>query len=104
MAVIGKRGERREETRVSNKSLSSLLTPLSSINIDIDYPTALRYLRREAIVLPPDAPLGIVTVSYQGIPLGQCKNIGSRANNLYPKEWRIKSTHTPDYEAILRHT
>ena len=104
MAVIGKRGERSEKTRVSNKSLSSLLTPLSSINIDIDYPTALRYLRREAIVLPPDAPLGIVTVSYQGIPLGQCKNIGSRANNLYPKEWRIKSTHTPDYEAILRHT
>ncbi len=104
MAVIRKGGERREKTRVSNKSLSSLLTPLSSINIDIDYPTALRYLRREAIVLPPDAPRGIVTVSYQGIPLGQCKNIGSRANNLYPKEWRIKSTHTPDYEAILRHT
>ena len=123
MAVIGKRGERSEErgernvkcnskhgnaniekTGVSSKSHSSLLTPLSSINIDIDYPTALRYLRREAIVLPPDAPLGIVTVSYQGIPLGQCKNIGSRANNLYPKEWRIKSTHTPDYEAILRHT
>jgi 16S rRNA C967 or C1407 C5-methylase (RsmB/RsmF family) len=104
MAVIGKRGERSEKTGVSSKSLSSLLTPLSSINIDIDYPTALRYLRREAIVLPPDAPLGIVTVSYQGIPLGQCKNIGSRANNLYPKEWRIKSTHTPDYEAILRHT
>ena len=104
MAVIRKGGERREKTRVSNTPLSSLLTPLSSINIDIDYPTALRYLRREAIVLPPDAPLGIVTVSYQGIPLGQCKNIGSRANNLYPKEWRIKSTHTPDYEAILRHT
>ncbi len=122
MAVIRKGGERREErgernvkcsskhrnanekTRVSNTPLSSLLSPLSSINIDIDYPTALRYLRREAIVLPPDAPLGIVTVSYQGIPLGQCKNIGSRANNLYPKEWRIKSTHTPDYEAILRHT
>ena len=73
-----------------------------STNIDIDYPTALRYLRREAIVLPPDAPLGIVTVSYQGIPLGQCKNIGSRANNLYPKEWRIKSTHTPELLWFLR--
>ena len=83
----------------------SLFTLHSSLfTQEIDYPTALRYLRREAIVLPPDAPLGIVTVSYQGIPLGQCKNIGSRANNLYPKEWRIKSTHTPDYEAILRHT
>ena len=83
----------------------SLFTLHSSLfTQEIDYPTALRYLRREAIVLPPDTPRGIVTVSYQGIPLGQCKNIGSRANNLYPKEWRIKSTHTPDYEAILRHT
>ena len=86
------------------RSLSLFTLHPSLFTQDIDYPTALRYLRREAIVLPPDAPLGIVTVSYQGIPLGQCKNIGSRANNLYPKEWRIKSTHTPDYEAILRHT
>ena len=86
------------------RSLSLFTLHSSLFTQEIDYPTALRYLRREAIVLPPDAPLGIVTVSYQGIPLGQCKNIGSRANNLYPKEWRIKSTHTPDYEAILRHT
>ena len=86
------------------RSLSLFTLHSSLFTQEIDYPTALRYLRREAIALPPDAPLGIVTVSYQGIPLGQCKNIGSRANNLYPKEWRIKSTHTPDYEAILRHT
>ncbi len=86
------------------RSLSLFTLHSSLFTQEIDYPTALRYLRREAIVLPPDAPMGIVTVSYQGIPLGQCKNIGSRANNLYPKEWRIKSTHTPDYEAILRHT
>ena len=31
-----------------------------------------------------------------GQPLGQVKNIGTRANNLYPKEWRIKSTHVPE--------
>ena len=113
MAVIRKRGYVGTWVRGSekcNKAQKTYLVPshprtlAHSTNIDIDYPTALRYLRREAIVLPPDAPLGIVTVSYQGIPLGQCKNIGSRANNLYPKEWRIKSTHTPDYEAILRHT
>jgi hypothetical protein len=23
------------------------------------------------------------------------KNLGTRANNLYPKEWAIKSTHAP---------
>ena len=113
MAVIRKRGyvgtwvrgsEKCNKVQKTNLVPSHPRTLAPSTNIDIDYPTALRYLRREAIVLPPDAPLGIVTVSYQGIPLGQCKNIGSRANNLYPKEWRIKSTHTPDYEAILRHT
>ncbi len=113
MAVIRKRGyvgtwvrgsEKCNKAQKTNLVPSHPRTLAPSTNIDIDYPTALRYLRREAIVLPPDAPLGIVTVSYQGIPLGQCKNIGSRANNLYPKEWRIKSTHTPDYEAILRHT
>lgn len=107
MAVMRKGGKASPHLPPSTFHLppSPLNPPPSTFNpIDIDYPTALRYLRREAIVLPPDAPLGIVTVSYQGIPLGQCKNIGSRANNLYPKEWRIKSTHTPDYEAILRHT
>ena len=107
MAVMRKGGKASPHLPPStfHRPPSPLNPPPSTFNpIEIDYPTALRYLRREAIVLPPDAPLGIVIVSYQGIPLGQCKNIGSRANNLYPKEWRIKSTHTPDYEAILRHT
>ncbi len=105
MAVMRKGGKASPHPSPFHPYPSPLNPPPSTFNpIEIDYPTALRYLRREAIVLPPDAPLGIVTVSYQGIPLGQCKNIGSRANNLYPKEWRIKSTHTPDYEAILRHT
>lgn len=52
---------------------------------------ALRYLRREAIVLPDDTPRGFVIVTYQGLPLGFVKNIGNRANNLYPQEWRIRN-------------
>ncbi len=63
--------------------------------IDIPYQDALKYLRGEAIVLPPDTPKGIVTVTYQGFALGPAKNIGNRANNLYPKPWRIKTTHLP---------
>lgn len=51
---------------------------------------ALAYLRREAITLSPDTPKGIVIVNYEGLPLGPVKNIGSRANNLYPKNWRIR--------------
>jgi hypothetical protein len=35
--------------------------------------------------------------------LGPVKNIGNRANNLYPKEWRIKSTHVPQqYESVAQ--
>ena len=58
--------------------------------IEVDSHDALSYLHGEALVLPPDTPRGLVTITYQGHPLGQAKNIGSRANNLYPKEWRIR--------------
>ena len=63
--------------------------------VETDYQEALRYLRGEALVLPPETPRGIVTVTYKGFALGPAKNIGNRANNLYPKAWRIKTTHLP---------
>ena len=88
---------------IKNKNLKVLdpgiLLPPSSLlpspKVDVDYATALKYLRGEALVLPADTPRGIVTITYQGQPLGPAKNIGNRANNLYPKAWRIKSTHLP---------
>ena len=84
---------------------SSFNSQHSTFNIDLSYPEAMKFLRGEAIVLPPDTPRGEVTVAFMGHSLGQVKNIGTRANNLYPKPWRIKTTHIPnDYEAILRHT
>ena len=67
----------------------------SETSVDVDYTEALKYLRGEAMVLPPDTPKGIVNITYKGQPLGPAKNIGNRANNLYPKAWRIKSTHLP---------
>ena len=76
----------------------SLHPPHSSLledAVDLTYQEALRYLRGEALVLPADTHRGIVTVTYRGVPLGPVKNIGSRANNLYPKPWRIKTTHLP---------
>ena len=74
-------------------------------SLNLSYQQAIAYLRHEALVLPEDTPRGLVTVCFQGHPLGLVKNIGTRANNLYPKEWKIKTTHIPqDYEAILRHT
>ena len=71
-------------------------------HVELTYAQALAYLRHEALVLPPDIPRGIVNVCFMGQPLGLAKNIGNRANNLYPKEWRIKTTHVPqDYEPVL---
>lgn len=52
---------------------------------------ALTYLRREALVLSPDVPRGYVIATYQGHSLGFLNNLGSRANNLYPQEWRIRN-------------
>lgn len=61
-------------------------TPRCSVSLE----DALNYLRGNSIVLPSDMPKGIVAVCYQGFILGTVKNIGNRANNHYPKEWRIK--------------
>ena len=95
--------------RGRQEALNILTSPLrhqtSDIKVDLDYKSAISYLRGEALVLPEDTPRGEVTVCFQGHPLGPMKNIGSRANNLYPKEWRIRTTHIPnEYEAILRNT
>jgi len=67
----------------------------------LSYPLALSYLRGEAVTLAPSAQRGIVTLTYRGVPLGPAKNIGSRANNLYPKPWRIKTTHLPTEEVRI---
>lgn len=58
---------------------------------DITLETALDYLRHNALQLPDDAPRGLTVVAYKGHPLGFVKNIGNRANNMYPKEWRIRN-------------
>lgn len=59
-----------------------------SVNLSID--EARAYLRHEALRLPDSTPKGYVTVKFQGHPLGLVKNIGSRANNMYPSNWKIR--------------
>ena len=57
--------------------------------VELEREQALAYLHREALVLQ-QAPVGYLLLTYQGMPLGFVKNIGNRANNLYPAEWRIR--------------
>ena len=68
---------------------------------DISYEQAIAYLRKEAIVLPAAVARGFVLLTYRGVPLGFVKNIGNRANNLYPQEWRIRSGYLPEELRIL---
>ena len=100
VCALRKRGEdtKGSGTSVSLKGLKVLEADLPQgefPRVDLPYSEALKYLRGEALVLPADAPRGIVTVTYKGFALGPVKNIGNRANNLYPKPWRIKTTHLP---------
>ncbi len=87
-ALLGARSKGQGARGKGQEILQSSQRPLL---VEVDYATAIAYLRGEAIVLPSDTPRGLVTIGFQGLPLGQAKNIGSRANNLYPKAWRIRS-------------
>ena len=114
MCVLRKKGclptapsKRRGSATASNLPLllegaGGKLAETWSESVELSYPQAISYLRGEALVLPDDTPRGIIEVCFMGHPLGQVKNIGSRANNLYPKPWRIKTTYIPqEYTPIL---
>jgi len=62
-------------------------------HVELSLADSIRYLQREALILPPNTPRGIVQVCYRGLRLGLMNNLGTRANNLYPKEWRIRSSY-----------
>ena len=79
-------------------ALSTCLNPATFPKVELSHADALNYLRSQAIALPADTPRGFILVTYRGLPLGFMKNIGNRANNLYPNEWRIKSQYNPEEE------
>lgn len=56
---------------------------------ETDLKTALTYLKKEDIPVAP-VKTDWLLITYKGIALGWCKNLGSRLNNYYPKEWRIR--------------
>ncbi len=84
------------KSQISNLKPSQSLAMSNHLNkeafptAEVDEQQALAYLRTEALQLPADTPRGYVLITYQGHPLGFVKNIGNRANNLYPDEWRIR--------------
>ncbi|GHT14932.1 rRNA cytosine-C5-methyltransferase [Bacteroidia bacterium] len=72
-------------------AMSNVLSENAFPDWELDKETALNYLRKEALQnIPSNLPKGYILVKYQNHPLGFIKNIGTRANNLYPQEWRIR--------------
>lgn len=77
---------------VPHASALSIATPKDAYpRVELSREDALKYLHRESLILPEETPRGYVIVTYQDLPLGFVKNIGTRANNLYPKEWKIRN-------------
>lgn len=74
-------------------AMSPLINCEAFPKCEVDYPTAIAYLRGESINI--DSQRGYVLITHQGATLGFVNNLGNRANNLYPKPWRIMSTHLP---------
>lgn len=59
--------------------------------VELSREEALSYLRREVLTLPAETPRGYAIVCFESHPLGFVNNLGARANNLYPAEWRIRN-------------
>lgn len=70
-------------------AMSTSLNPEAFYRIELSREQALAYLHRDSLTLP-DAPIGLILLTYSGIPIGFVKNVGNRANNMYPTEWRIR--------------
>lgn len=77
-------------------AMSTALASDAFPRAEVNYEQAISYLRKEGLILDADVPRGYVLLAYQGVPLGFVKNIGNRANNLYPQEWRIRSGYLPE--------
>jgi NOL1/NOP2/fmu family ribosome biogenesis protein len=70
-------------------AMSDALNRDAFTQVEVTRKQALDYLHCDALHLD-DAPRGIVLLTYKSIPLGFAKNLGNRANNMYPQEWRIR--------------
>lgn len=68
----------------------SLILDFRTFNkVEVDESVAIQYLRKESIILNGQ-PKGFTLLTYQNTPIGWVNNLQSRANNLYPSEWRIR--------------
>ncbi|MFM2327492.1 MAG: hypothetical protein RIR31_1694, partial [Bacteroidota bacterium] len=68
-------------------AISTVITPTVA-SVEVDFETALQYLRKQEIKIDCKNK-GWTVVKYQQLSLGWVKILPNRINNYYPKEWRI---------------
>lgn len=69
-------------------ALSPALVRGAFPRLPVSRETALHFLHRDSVAFP-SAPKGYLLLTYQDIPIGFVKNLGSRCNNLHPQGRRI---------------
>ena len=81
----------KEKIPTTAQALSLNCTKDAYPYIELTLEQSQSYLHRETLFLPAGVPQGFVIVTYMKHPLGFIKNLGERANNLYPKNWAIRN-------------
>ena len=61
------------------------------LSVELNQEQAISYLKKE-ISFPGSHEKGWFVPTFKEVPLGFAKSLGSRNNNYYPKEWRIRTT------------
>lgn len=82
-------------------AFNEALSPSAFNRTDVSWEDAIRFLRKEAITIEPNAEKGYHLITYKNHPLGFVKHLGNRSNNLYPAEWRIRTGYTPEAIQLL---
>ncbi len=70
-------------------ALSIDRNPATFDTVELGLKEALLFQKKEEIRIQSNTK-GWILVQHRGVPLGFVKNLGNRANNYFPKEWRIR--------------
>jgi 16S rRNA C967 or C1407 C5-methylase (RsmB/RsmF family)/NOL1/NOP2/fmu family ribosome biogenesis protein len=71
------------------QALSDFSRTGAFMRTEVSYEDAISYLRRDSLSVNTSLK-GWIILTYKGVNLGFVKNIGSRVNNYFPVEWRIR--------------
>ncbi|MBE0677102.1 MAG: rRNA cytosine-C5-methyltransferase [Bacteroidales bacterium] len=81
--------------------MSAIMTANTFPEVDVSYNDAIRFLRKDNLVLKEGIPAGWCVLTYAGVRLGFVNNIGSRLNNYFPANSRIRMDAATDEVRVL---